>query len=177
MQVDVFRLPQHFAEDTEALKELQDLGIRTFTRAFAHLNDPQNFQQYIDDAFSLEQLKREVNSPGSDFFIIKDGQEAIGYMKTNAGKAQTEPRSDDWMEIERIYVDHRYQGKGLGMRLMAEAEELARSSGKKGLWLGVWDQNKGALGFYEGMNFTIAGTHLFLLGNEPQTDLILEKIL
>jgi ribosomal protein S18 acetylase RimI-like enzyme len=41
------------------------------------------------------------------------------------------------------------------------------------LWLGVWERNARALAFYSRWGFTEVGEMHFLLGNDPQRDLVL----
>ncbi len=50
-----------------------------------------------------------------------------------------------------------------------------RRKGKRYLWLGVWERNERAVGFYERMGFTKAGTHEFLMGAERQTDHLMRR--
>ena len=41
-------------------------------------------------------------------------------------------------------------------------------------WLGVWEYNKNAIEFYKHMGFKKFSEHSFLLGDDNQTDLLLE---
>ena len=43
------------------------------------------------------------------------------------------------------------------------------------VWLGVWEHNHRALRFYEKNGFTAFGTHIFQLGNDQQTDILMQK--
>ncbi|WP_371873239.1 GNAT family N-acetyltransferase [Lysinibacillus sp. Ag94] len=60
---------------------------------------------------------------------------------------------DDLLEIERIYIRNKYQGKGLGKHLINKAMEIAVAQNKKSIWLGVWEKNDNAIGFYKKMGF------------------------
>ena len=51
----------------------------------------------------------------------------------------------------------------------------AREGGFDSLWLGVWDQNRGAIAFYQREGFTQVGEYAFMLGNDRQNDLLLER--
>ncbi|MBX9455198.1 MAG: GNAT family N-acetyltransferase [Rhizobium sp.] len=60
-----------------------------------------------------------------------------------------------WAFIDLLYVPDSLQGKGLGGRLLAEAELLVRERGLVGLWTNTYDfQSKG---FYEKQAFTEFG--------------------
>jgi ribosomal protein S18 acetylase RimI-like enzyme len=45
------------------------------------------------------------------------------------------------------------------------------------LWLGVWEKNEPAIRFYEKNGFKKFSKHIFKLGNDEQTDLLLKKTL
>ena len=54
------------------------------------------------------------------------------------------------------------------------ALEVARQSGKRFAWLGVWEKNEKAIGFYQARGFRRSGTHDFMLGEDRQTDMIMK---
>jgi ribosomal protein S18 acetylase RimI-like enzyme len=43
------------------------------------------------------------------------------------------------------------------------------------IWLGVWEHNEHAISFYKKFGFEQFGDHIFMLGNDAQTDLLLKK--
>jgi ribosomal protein S18 acetylase RimI-like enzyme len=45
------------------------------------------------------------------------------------------------------------------------------------LWLGVWEHNHRAQAFYRKWNFHEVGTHVFQLGDDPQTDILMQLTL
>ena len=66
-------------------------------------------------------------------------------------------------------------GKGIGSKLMDEVDRMARAQGFTGIWIGVWEENKGAQRVYKRQGFEEVGTHDFVCGNEVQTDWIMWK--
>ena len=79
------------------------------------------------------------------------------------------------MEIQRIYVLSNFKGKRIGSLLMEKAEEEAKKMNIKRIWLGVWKHNDAALGFYYKKGYKRFSEHIFMFGNDPQTDYLLEK--
>lgn len=156
---------------TDNLDELLRIARSTFVAAFRHLNDPAVFDDYLDRQMSREALRKQLENPGSRFFIftIDDGM-AIGYTKLNTGQAQTEDLDDRHLEIERIYLAPEHQGKGLGREMMTHAVSLAKQEGFEILWLGVWQQKLDSIAFYKRMGFEKFGEHEFMMGDEPQMD-------
>jgi ribosomal protein S18 acetylase RimI-like enzyme len=79
------------------------------------------------------------------------------------------------MEIVRLYVLPESIGHGIGARLMQECIDTATSRGFETLWLGVWERNGRAIQFYQKWGFEEVGSHIFQLGSDAQTDLIMQK--
>lgn len=162
---------------TEDLKTVQNVAIETFYETFAPHNSEEAMRKYLDESFASEKLIRELKNPDSQFFIASEGEIAIGYLKVNSGKEQTELQDETSLEIERIYVKSAYHGKKVGQILYNKALEIALQEKKKYLWLGVWEENVRAVNFHKKNGFVEFATHVFKLGNEEQTDLIMKKVL
>jgi diamine N-acetyltransferase len=160
------------------LKELQELGKTTFYESFAAENTAENMQYYLDTNFTDEKLSEEINNPDSAFYFAKLDNKPIGYLKINAGRAQTElPGNNSSLEIERIYVLREFQGKKVGQILFDKAVEIAKEKNAEYIWLGVWEKNLKAIRFYEKNGFVSFGTHLFKLGDDEQTDIMMKLVL
>lgn len=160
------------------LKELLELSKKTFYETFAAENTAENMQHYLDTNFSTEKLSDEINNPCSEFYFAKIDDEIIGYLKINSGTAQTElPDDDKAMELERIYVLPEFQGKKAGQILFDKAVEIAKEKNAEYIWLGVWEKNLKAIRFYEKNGFAAFGTHLFKLGDDEQTDIMMKLAL
>jgi len=74
------------------------------------------------------------------------------------------------IEIARFYVDFRWHGRGVARRMMAAAAAEAERRGAATLWLGVWEHNPRAIAFYAKCGFEDVGSHVFMVGNDAQTD-------
>ena len=81
--------------------------------------------------------------------------------------------SHDDAEVKRIYLLHRVQGSGIGVRLMNEAVAFAAEAGARRVLLGVYEKNDRAVAFYERFGFTRVGTRRFRVGHNDYDDLIL----
>lgn len=157
------------------LKKLREIARRTFHQSFAAVNTAENMQNYLDQHFSEEILRSEILNPDSRFFFANLRDEPVGYYKLNERGAQTVLPNDEGMEIERIYIDQAFKEMGIGSLLISKAVESGTESGAKYLWLGVWEYNKPAIRFYEKNRFKIFSHHIFKLGDDPQTDLLMKR--
>ncbi|HYH14058.1 MAG TPA: GNAT family N-acetyltransferase, partial [Flavisolibacter sp.] len=97
----------------------------------------------------------------------------IGYLKLNIGTSQTEIQDDSALEIERIYVLQAFHGKKVGPLLFEKALQVAKQKNVKYVWLGVWEENIRAISFYKKNGFVAFDKHIFVLGNDEQTDIMM----
>lgn len=158
------------------LEAIQRIGRETFYETFAESNTEADMKAYLDEHFNHAKLTTELNTVDSHFFMAWEGEHPVGYMKLNTGKAQTEIRNDVSLEIERIYVKSAYHGKKVGQMLYDKALEIALSMKKEYIWLGVWEENAKAIRFYEKNGFIAFDQHLFRMGEDEQTDIMMKKM-
>ena len=156
------------------LETLQSIGKQSFYETFADSNDEENMRLYLDENFSLEKLKQELNTQGSEFYFIHLEEKPIAYLKINFAQAQTELKDPSSMEIERIYVLNEYHGHNFGQTLFDKALQRAIEENISYLWLGVWEENKRAVNFYKKNGFVVFDQHIFKFGPEDQTDLMMK---
>ena len=161
----------------EDLPALQKISSDTFDETFRHQNSPENMKAYLEKAFSRDQMEKELSHPSSSFFFVTFNGEIAGYLKINTNDAQTEELGEDFLEVERIYIKSTFQKHGLGKYLINKAIEMATERQIKNVWLGVWEKNENAIAFYQKMGFVQTGTHSFHMGDEEQTDLLMNKTL
>ncbi len=153
---------------------LQQIGRQTFSETFAESNSAENIAKYIEEAYSYKKLSAELNNPNSFFYFAMLDEKVIGYLKINMGGSQTELKDNDTLEIERIYVLKSFQGKKVGQLLFDKAIEIAKEQQVAYVWLGVWEENKRALQFYTKNGFVEFDQHVFVLGDEAQTDIMMK---
>lgn len=161
----------------EDLQTLQEVSIETFYDTFKDQNSPENMNTYLEKAFNLKQLEKELSNKGSQYYFVYFQNEVAGYLKVNIGDAQSEEMGDDSLEIERIYIKESFQKHGLGKYLLNKAMDIAMEYNKKKIWLGVWEKNENAIAFYNKMGFVQTGAHSFYMGDEEQIDYIMTKTL
>lgn len=161
----------------EDLGLLQEVGIETYRDTFKDHNSPEIMTAYLDKAFDLKQLEKELTNPSSEFYLIYSNEEPAGYLKVNVDDAQTEAMGADSLEVERLYIRRKFHKQGLGKHLMNKAIEIATERGKTKIWLGVWENNENALAFYTKLGFVQTGAHSFYMGDDEQLDYIMTKTL
>ena len=153
------------------IHDLQSIGKTTFEETFAAYNTAENMQQYLEKSFHINQLKSEIENTNTDFYFAKYESTILGYLKLNYNAEKNA------LEIERIYVLQAYQGKKIGQLLFDKAKEIAKEKNVNYIWLGVWEENLKAINFYKKQGFITFDKHIFQLGNDAQTDILMQLIL
>ncbi|MDR2919981.1 MAG: GNAT family N-acetyltransferase [Tannerella sp.] len=157
--------------------QLQEISRRTFSETFAAVNTSENMAKYLEEGLSSAKLTAELNDKGSEFYFAMLDNRVIGYLKLNSGQSQTELKDDKALEIERIYVLHEFLGKRIGQMLYEQAIQIAQRINAGYIWLGVWEENHRAMNFYKKNGFVEFDKHIFKLGDDEQTDIMMKLAL
>lgn len=156
------------------IDQLQKIGKQTFYETFSRGNSKENMTKYLDEGFFIKKLTTELNNNNSEFYFATLENHVIGYLKLNFGKAQTELQDGNALEIERIYILNNFHGKDVGQKLHDKAVQIARKKNVNYIWLGVWEENPRAINFYKKNGFVEFDKHVFKLGNDEQTDIMMK---
>jgi len=157
------------------LDRLIDISRSTFIDAFEKDNNPQDFENYILKAFNRETIQKQLENPQAHFYFVYEGSDLVGYFKVNEALAQSDVNDPESLELERIYVCKEHQGKQIGKYMLEKIEEIARNLKALYLWLGVWEENEGAIRFYEKNGYSKFGSHPYVVGTDVQTDWLMKK--
>ena len=156
------------------ISQLQKIGKQTFSETFSGDNAEEDMKKYLDENFSVEKLNEELNNIDSEFYFAVLENAVIGYLKLNFGNSQTELKDNSALEIERIYVPKEFHGQKVGQILYEKAIQVAKQKEADYVWLGVWEENFRALSFYKKNGFIEFDKHIFKLGNDEQTDIMMK---
>ncbi len=154
---------------------LAELGARTFSETFAVDNTPENMAAYLAASFTHKQLAADLADLRCIFEIAETDGVAVGYAMLRSGALPEKVAAEPSIELVRLYVSRDSLGSGIGAALMQACIDEAKHGGHQTLWLGVWEHNHRAQAFYRKWNFREVGTHLFQLGDDPQTDLLMQR--
>jgi ribosomal protein S18 acetylase RimI-like enzyme len=117
-----------------------------------------DLRDYLDAHYSLKALH--------EMFV---GSDAYGFVadvdETLAGCARcTHARSEARFYLTSLYVLPRFQQRGIGARLLNEAERQASACGYDRVWLGVMQKNTIAFEWYKRIGFTFVEEAPFIMG-------------
>lgn len=157
--------------------QLQAIGRQTFSETFSASNTAADMDAYLADGFSTDRLTAELNNADVEIYLALLDNDVIGYLKLNTGQSQTELKGENGLEIERIYVLTTYHGRKVGQLLYDKAMQIARQLAVDYVWLGVWEHNPRAISFYRKNGFVEFDRHIFRLGADEQTDIMMRHTL
>jgi ribosomal protein S18 acetylase RimI-like enzyme len=152
---------------------LVDLGARTFRDTYGRANDPAELAAHIAESYNEAAMLGGLRDPNATYLVADDAGRIVGFAKLVVGSTEDGIVAARPAELNQLYVDSGQQGRGLGRALLDACAAHARKGDCDVLWLGVWEKNSNAIGFYERLGFRKVGTHAFRFGSELQTDLLM----
>lgn len=155
--------------------QLAQLAARTFKDTFAAANSAEDMAKHLAKTYGSAQQGIEIASRDMHTLLVEDAGVAIAYAQLRRDLMPDCVRGHAPIELWRFYVDTPAIGRGVAQRLMAAVNDAALAAGADTLWLGVWEHNARALAFYRKCGFHLVGSHVFVLGSDPQTDLIMQR--
>ena len=146
-----------------------------FADTFGAQNRPEDMAAYLAEAFSEPAQLAELTDPQCTVFIAERDGEIVGYTMLRDGTPPACVHDTSAIEIARLYAGQRWIGAGIGALLMQRCLVEAASRGRRTIWLGVWERNVRAIGFYQRWHFTIVGSQPFQLGSDLQNDRVMAR--
>jgi ribosomal protein S18 acetylase RimI-like enzyme len=160
---------------TNDAARLADFAARTFREAYAAQMPWDDLKAYCASSYNQERQAAEIADRTIATLLAEIDATLAGFVQLRSGHAPACVDAQRSIELWRLYVDARWQGRGVARALMSRADETARSRGAEVLWLGVWEHNARAQAFYGKCGFVEVGTLPFTLGRELQTDLVMVR--
>lgn len=157
------------------LPKLRALAISVFTNTFEHLNNPEDFRTFLAETYSEEKMTEEFAEPGAVYLVAADGENLTAYARVRENHEVDNILVTRHLELQRLYTDIPWQGKGVAKALMDACEKIALERGKDWIWLGVWEHNPKAIHYYQKHGYQRFSEHSFMLGNDKQTDWLMRK--
>lgn len=156
---------------------LAELAERTFRDTFGGTNAAEEMDRHCRASYGEAIQAGEIAHPGRVTLLGEDDGELVGYAQLRWGPAPAGVAGRAPGEIQRLYVAVERHGRGVAQALMQACLETLRARGSDVAWLGVWEHNPRAIAFYRKVGFVEVGEHVFVLGNDPQRDIVMARSL
>jgi diamine N-acetyltransferase len=157
------------ATDADA-RLLSALAARLFADAFGAMNDPEDVRLFTATTYSPDLQLAELRDASRVAWIAESDGKAIGYAMARRGSHSPHVSARQPAELQRIYADGAWHGRGVGAALMDVCIAQSRAWACDVLWLGVWERNPRGIAFYEKWGFRRVGEQSFLVGTDSQRD-------
>lgn len=152
---------------------LANLLERTFRETFEASNNASDVNLHCQTNYTEAIQAAEIVNPAMTTLVCEHEEQLIGVVQLHWGDTPSCVTAERPGEIQRFYVDKAWQGLGVARALMNEALIVLRSKGVDQAWLGVWEHNPRARAFYGKFGFTEVGEHVFMVGLDPQRDVVM----
>ena len=142
--------------------EEKNKGFQTNTVTSENANKFIELRSRIDNDKSIQKLSLEaekyVKGESRIAFISQQGDIPTGFveiMEEDELPIGAPEFNDlrDYAHLARIGVIEEYRGRGIGKKLLAEAEDWAKQQGKKGVWLDYLTVNEEAKHLYSSFGY------------------------
>lgn len=154
------------------------IGQSTFLETYADVLAGAAIIAHCSKAHSLALYTEWLADPACQMWLAEvPGGAPVGFMVVAPPDLPLPGISERDAEIKRIYLLSKFQGGGVGKRLVAAAAGHAAERGATRLLLGVYANNLAAIGFYERSGFAKVGTRTFNVGGNDYDDFIMGKTL
>jgi ribosomal protein S18 acetylase RimI-like enzyme len=128
------------------LSKVETVARATWPVAYAGIIPDEVQRRLLDSWYSVESLSRALAAQGSSFFVAESSGDVIGF-------AQFVRRSEESVELTRIYVLPDRQRSGIGMQLLGAGLAEFAGEGLKYLTVAVERDNGNGRRFYERVGF------------------------
>lgn len=139
----------------EDVQSICDIGTDSFAKTFIVESDFSGRNElilnYLKENYRCDVILNEMQDPFSEYHLSLLEGKAIGFAKlvhVDCPFADSNFNSDNTFQLERFYLYFDRVGAGYGRKFFEYMLGIFRTKGAKRIWLGVFEKNFRALGFY-----------------------------
>lgn len=132
--------------DPQQLSQISDLAHSIWREYYLGIISGPQIEFMLAADYSLDQLQKD-RATGTNFLILKKNSQPIGF-------AAFQALDPSFVKLEKLYLAMQHHGKGLGKRLLDQAEQCAQALGATALFLNVNKHNARAIAAYRRAGYT-----------------------
>ena len=129
--------------------DLAKLADVTFRDTFSEQNTRENMDAHCLSSYGQEIQCQEIASPEYVTLVAEVDSKLVAYAQLRWSEAPSCVSANCPGEIQRLYVDKNFHGKGIAHNLMNECLKVFEERNTDIAWLGVWEENPRAIAFYK----------------------------
>ena len=152
------------AEDCACLAAL---AVSVWVDTYARQGLRGALSRYVLATFTADRFLALLEAPAKRLLVATQAGHVIGYALVDLDAPCPIARGGR-VALETLYVSRRFQGQGVGRRLVDAASRIVGAQGA--LWLSCWVGNREAVDFYARLGFRIVGQTTFKLEHEEHAN-------
>ena len=153
------------------------LGMQVFLDTYATDGVRDSIAREVLYAFSPDNMSKIIASSDTLVIVAEVRDHLVGFAQVAMSTGHDLISDPNASELQRLYVQENFTGKGVGYRLLEEAEKYAYFHGASLLWATVWIGNDRALKFYPRQGYEHLGSPSYTFQNETHENHLFGKIL
>jgi len=153
------------------------LGMQVFLNTYATTGIRPSIAREVMQSLAPNVVDKVLANPDKTFVLMEVDAHLIGFAEITARASTALVPLSEAAELNRLYVQEPFTGRGLGKALLAEAEAVALAGGASTLWLTAWIGNARALAFYASQGYEPLGSTLFTFEGEQHENRVFAKVL
>ena len=131
----------------------------------------------VREQLSMPAMSTQLATPHMRFIVAERAGHMLGFAQLTLDAAHDLMPHQQAAELNRLYVQERFTGRGIGRALLAQAEALARTEGAPAMWLTAWVRNARALAFYPRCGYQDQGPTIYEFRGEQHGNRFFAKAL
>jgi diamine N-acetyltransferase len=160
------------SRDAERLSEIAEA---TFRAAFDAMNTAEQMNLHCARNYGEQIQAAEISNPARITLLCEEQGKLAGYAQLRWDGAPSCIAALRPGQIQRLYVDAEWHGKGMAQEIMNACIDEMKQRGSDAVWLGVWERNARAISFYRKFGFAEVGEQVFALGGDAQRDIVMVR--
>ncbi len=129
----------------------------------------------IHAQLSIAVISALIASPAQSFILVERAAYLIAFAQITHGARHELVAAENVVELNRLYVQERFAGQGVGKALLNHVEALAAASGASKMWLTAWAKNLRALAFYAAQGYVDVGMTMYRFEHEAHENRLFVK--
>lgn len=153
------------------------LGMQVFLDTYATEGIRCAIAKQALHAFAPESIAQLIEQPCTALVVAEVNNHLVGFAQIQLGTGHALIDTPNVAELQRLYIQERFTGQGIGVQLLQAAEQLAAHEGAAMLWATVWVGNERALGFYPRRGYAVLGAPTYTFQGESHENRLFGKAL
>ncbi|MEP7329244.1 MAG: GNAT family N-acetyltransferase [Betaproteobacteria bacterium] len=116
--------------------------------------------------YSTAAIAALLQQSATVFVVAESAGHMLGFAQFTHGATHPLVGPSHATELDRLYVQERFSGFGIGTQLLRHAEATAAAHGAATLWLTAWVGNHRALRYYTNRGYVDVGPAVYTFNDE-----------